>query len=118
MGIPRGKIEPGENALSALKRELREELGIEVQEARAYMQVRHEYHDRHVLLDVWRISRYQGTPHGRKARKPNAFCTELPQLDFPKLTADPAPTLAAPLYLISDSRRFERMDFLRRWSVP
>ena len=112
--FPGGKIEPGENTLSALKRELREELGIEVQEARAYMQVRHEYHDRHVLLDVWRISRYQGTPHGREGQEAKWHsCAELPQLDFPEADRPILRRLwLPPLYLISDSRRFGKDGFL------
>lgn len=112
--FPGGKIEPGENTLSALKRELREELGIEVQDARAYMQVRHAYHDRNVLLDVWLISRYQGTPHGREGQEAKWFaCAELPQLEFPEADRPILRRLwLPPLYLISDSRRFGKDGFL------
>jgi 8-oxo-dGTP diphosphatase len=111
--FPGGKIEPGENTLSALKRELREELGIEVQDARAYMQVRHAYPDRDVLLDVWRISRYLGTAHGREGQEAKwCACAELPQLEFPEADRPILRRLWLPaLYLITDSRRFGKDGF-------
>ena len=41
--FPGGKVDPGEDERSALGRELREELGIEVQAARPFMRLRHAY---------------------------------------------------------------------------
>lgn len=55
-----GKVEPGENALRALKRELHEELGITVTSARPLIYIRHEYPDKTVLLDAWRVDAYSG----------------------------------------------------------
>lgn len=114
--FPGGKVEPGENALSALQRELREELGIEVLAADPSMQVRHAYHDRHVLLDVWRITDYRGAPHGREGQEARwAALPDLMRLEFP---AADRPILRRlwlpPLYLITDSRRFGKIEFLAR----
>ncbi len=112
--FPGGKIEPGEDTLSALKRELREELGIEVQEARPWMTVLHHYPDRHVLLDIWRITRYQGVPHGREGQEAQWLtCDEVSNLDFPEADRPILRRLWLPaLYLISDSRRFGKDEFL------
>jgi len=60
--FPGGKLETGEESQTALIRELREELGIEVLAARPLMQVHHEYPDKHVLLDVWWVDHYRGQP--------------------------------------------------------
>lgn len=112
--FPGGKIEPGEIALSALKREFKEELGIEVGGARPYMQVRHEYHDRDVLLEVWRITDYQGTPHGREGQETQWIaCSNLSRLEFPEADRPILRRLELPaLYLITDSRRFGKNEFL------
>lgn len=66
--FPGGKIEPGETAQDALWRELREELGIEVRRARPLIRVYHDYGDRSVWLDVWRVEAFTGTPQGREGQ--------------------------------------------------
>ncbi len=63
--FPGGKLDPGETRLGALRRELDEELGIAVEAAHPLIRVRHRYPERAVLLDVWVVTRYRGTPTGR-----------------------------------------------------
>jgi 8-oxo-dGTP diphosphatase len=58
--FPGGKLETGESAVSALSRELREELGIEVQHAEALLNLSHRYPDRSVNLDVWWVLAWSG----------------------------------------------------------
>lgn len=60
--FPGGKLEPGESILDALKRELSEELNLQVVEAEPVMQIDHDYGDKCVLLDVWRVLEYCGEP--------------------------------------------------------
>lgn len=67
--FPGGKAAAGETPTVALRRELDEELGIEVLEAEPFMELVHEYPDRRVTLDVWRVLRYAGEPHGRERQE-------------------------------------------------
>jgi 8-oxo-dGTP diphosphatase len=63
--FPGGKLEPGEERLAGLARELREELGItHVMTPRPLIRVRHAYPSREVLLDIWVVKRYRGEPRG------------------------------------------------------
>ena len=62
--FPGGKLEAGEDARTALIRELEEELAIRVTRARPLIQVRHAYPDKQVLLDVWEVSQFSGEPRG------------------------------------------------------
>jgi 8-oxo-dGTP diphosphatase len=66
--FPGGKLEQGESARQALERELREELGIKVGSARRLIKVRHDYPDKAVLLDVWRVENFVGVPAGREGQ--------------------------------------------------
>jgi len=66
--FPGGKLEQGESPGQALERELLEELGIKVGAARPLIQVRHDYPDKSVLLDVWRVEDYAGIPEGREGQ--------------------------------------------------
>ena len=50
--FPGGKLAPGEDSCDGLKRELAEELGVIVREARPLIRLRHDYPDRRVLLEV------------------------------------------------------------------
>lgn len=82
--FPGGKLEPGESRLEALQRELREELGITVQQARPLIDLQHNYPDKHIRLDVWEVSEFTGTAHGAEGQ-PVRWVTEhqLPSYAFP-----------------------------------
>ncbi|MGQ0429715.1 MAG: NUDIX domain-containing protein [Gammaproteobacteria bacterium] len=60
--FPGGKLGPDEDPLSGLRRELAEELGIAVRDARRLIRLRHDYPDRRVWLDVWEVASYEGEP--------------------------------------------------------
>ena len=62
--FPGGKLEPGEERLAGLARELREELGISIATPRPLIRVRHAYPSREVLLDIWVVKRFSGEPLG------------------------------------------------------
>ena len=62
--FPGGKVAAGEAEEAALARELEEELGIEVVDARPMMRLTHRYPDRDVELSMWVVERYRGEPQG------------------------------------------------------
>jgi 8-oxo-dGTP diphosphatase len=62
--FPGGKVESGEPEAAALRRELQEELGVQVESARAVFALTHEYPEQHVELSVWMIDEYSGVPRG------------------------------------------------------
>ena len=66
--FPGGKVEFGEAVKTALARELEEELGIGVMNARPLIRVPHDYGDKRVLLDVWWVDAFDRPPHGREGQ--------------------------------------------------
>lgn len=60
--FPGGKIEPEEQPQQALKRELLEELAIEVEVGQRLLAIEHAYPDRLVLLQVFACQIVQGQP--------------------------------------------------------
>ncbi len=90
--FPGGKVEPDETAEAALRRELWEELGIELCAAEPLLEVRHAYADKTVLLDVWRVTAYRGEPHGREGQ-PLVWILPADMLDSAFPVAD-APIIA------------------------
>ncbi|VAW70326.1 hypothetical protein MNBD_GAMMA10-1115 [hydrothermal vent metagenome] len=67
--FPGGKVEAGERVQAALKRELAEELGIELKTARPYKVIQHKYSDKSVRLDVWVVESFSGTPCGAEGQQ-------------------------------------------------
>lgn len=62
--VPGGKIEMGETIFTALKRELHEELGIEIESSEDLTVLEHNYPHAYVRLHVSVIRRWSGTPKG------------------------------------------------------
>ena len=94
--FPGGKVEPEEALLTALDRELYEELGIRLHRsdpqaqnthktATPLIQIRHAYPDKTVLLDVWKVSRYAGEAFGKEGQTVRwVALSELSDYPFPE----------------------------------
>jgi 8-oxo-dGTP diphosphatase len=114
--FPGGKIEPGESAVSALARELHEELGIDVTRAHPWLTRDYDYEHADVRLRFYRVTEWSGDMHGREnqqfAWQPNGKLNVSPVLpaNGPILRA-----LALPhVYGISNASEVGVETFLRR----
>jgi 8-oxo-dGTP diphosphatase len=66
--FPGGKLEAGEPAFDALRRELHEELGIQVRHAYRMLRFAYRYPEREVELDVWRVTAWDGRPASQEGQ--------------------------------------------------
>ncbi len=66
--FPGGKLAEAEDVHQALVRELHEELAIDVIASEPLIQIRHDYGDKQVLLDVRRVTRFDGEPCGAEGQ--------------------------------------------------
>ncbi len=91
--FPGGKIEAGETAQGALTRELREELGIEVESAQPLIRVPAHYADKSICLEVFEHVRYRGVPRGLESQAlawappEKLYQYPMPPADLPVVTA-------------------------------
>jgi len=82
--FPGGKVEPGESVLPALQRELKEELNLEVTRAEPLIKISHDYPDKKVLLDVWKVTQFHGPPQGLEGQEIRWVCkSQLGDYEFP-----------------------------------
>lgn len=101
--FPGGKIENNEDVLSALTRELSEELGIDVYKAKSFTTISYDYPDKIVLLDVWKVLEWSGEPANLENQEIRwVHISDLKNYKFPDANKHIIQSiLLDPLYVIS-----------------
>jgi 8-oxo-dGTP diphosphatase len=83
--FPGGKVEAGETLAAALQREIDEELGLQIVQAKPFTSLKHVYPEQEVTLHIWHVTEFKGQAQGREnqaiawVRK-----QQLGDLDFPQ----------------------------------
>lgn len=67
--FPGGKVASGESPEQALRRELMEELAIEVSDCSPLLLTEHDYTDKLIVLDVWAVHGFIGLPKGNEGQR-------------------------------------------------
>ena len=86
--FPGGKVDAGETPLMSLKRELKEEIGITIDDltsVQPMLLIEHQYSDKSVRLHVFLVEEFRGDAHGAEGQK-TAWVpiNQLECLDFPE----------------------------------
>ena len=100
--FPGGKIEAGELPRDALARELEEELGVVLRAAEPLIRFAHDYTNRRVILDTWRVTAFDGEPRSLEGQAFRWFAVDELALQRPVLpTVEPiAQALRLPVHYV------------------
>lgn len=83
--FPGGKREADETMPEALARELKEEVGIHITSPKSLIEIRHDYADKAVLLDVYVVDQFDGEPTPQEGQLGDWFERQkLTEMDFPE----------------------------------
>lgn len=86
--FPGGKIVEHESDFDALVREIKEEVDLEIVKAHPVLELMHSYSEYHVVLKIWLVEEYHGTPHGKEGQ--TVFWQDIQSLsanEFPEANA-------------------------------
>ncbi|MGN2390374.1 Nudix family hydrolase [Pelomicrobium sp. G1] len=114
--LPGGKFDAGERAEQALARELREELGVELDAAYPWLTYEHAYPDKRVRLHFFRVLGWHGTPHGREGQRISWEDPQAPSVG-PLLPANEKLLKALrlpPVYAITNAGKYGVAEFMAR----
>ncbi|WP_183326526.1 Nudix family hydrolase [Halomonas cerina] len=113
--FPGGKLAPYETGLEALKRELHEELGVEIRRAQPLIRIHHEYSDKHILLDVWQVHEFAGEPFGREGQAVRwVSMDELGKYPFPAANLPILRAVMLPTEFLITGEEADETRFLER----
>ena len=114
--FPGGKIESNETSQTALARELHEELGITVTVGLQLKSIRHDYPDKSVSLDFWRVDHFTGQAEGREGQEIRwVNITDLAHYTFPEANKPIVSSLLLPdrLLITPDTAHINSDLFLK-----
>lgn len=116
--FPGGKLQPGEARFHALKRELEEEIGIQVHSAIPFQSLFHRYREKHIFLDVWEVKSFSGQAEGLEGQEvcwaavKDLHDYSFPEADIPVLNAL---TLPGELLITPDMPEQHEESFLQQF---
>lgn len=83
--FPGGKVEQNETVAMALHRELKEEIAIDVLTCRPLVEIKHDYGDKQVFLEVFLVDNFQSEPAAQEGQQAGWFTlAQLQQLELPE----------------------------------
>jgi 8-oxo-dGTP diphosphatase len=113
--FPGGKVDTGERVQDALRRELEEELAIKVKHTQPLIQIRYDYPDKSVLLDVHQVTRFSGVAHGNEGQPIRWISpSELTQYAFPAANKPIVSAILLPDKMLITGTFSSHDDFLQR----
>ncbi|MCW8332722.1 8-oxo-dGTP diphosphatase MutT [Vibrio paucivorans] len=67
--FPGGKVEQGESPEQAIARELFEEIGIEVTQAKHFEHLEYDYPDKFLKFDFFTVTSFKNNPYGKEGQQ-------------------------------------------------
>jgi len=108
--FPGGKVEAGESFKLALRRELAEEIGITVNSAIKFIELRHDYYDRHLHFQFFKVLNFSDEIQACEDQQLRwVSLNELNAIQFPQANRAVINALTLPAYyMIADEKFFDK----------